>query len=148
MQYPVKGSYVDNGLSSCQPTANRVAMKTQKKLTVRNNLTQGQILGEKMSAKHGCTSTAASVDSTSRPTDFSAYLYPLCAKMQAKLTVREVKVFNCWGLHPLTSAVNPTGASNPRLPSSSSSFSESAPDLAVMKKTSPFNGEVFSKAKD
>ena len=47
-----------------------------------------------MSAKHSCTSTSVSSCSTSRLTD--------CAKMQAKLIVREVKVFNCWGLHPYT----------------------------------------------
>jgi len=45
----------------------------------------------------------ASVDSTSKPTDFSAYLYRLCTKMQAKLTVRELKVFNCYiTLHYIT----------------------------------------------
>ena len=61
--------------------------------------------------------------------------------MQAKLTVREVKVFNCWGLHPYPLSVNPAGAATPDPPSSSSSsFPESAPDLAVMK-TSPFDAD-------
>ena len=102
-----KNRYVFNAVScnrqrftypAIQPTANTAAMKTHKSDCV-TSLTRSRYK-ERMSAKHGCTSTGVCICSTSRLTDFSTYLCRLCAKMQAKLIVREVKVFNCWRLHP------------------------------------------------